>query len=76
LCLGQHATHFNGEIGAMYTELIHLFGRNGSFEKPVRPIFSDSISAIVSTAKFYALPSKQVTVILSFIKLLKDFKSI
>jgi hypothetical protein len=40
LSLGQHATHFDGEIEAMNTALMQLFGRNGSFEKAV--IFSDS----------------------------------
>jgi hypothetical protein len=56
---GQHATHFDGEIEAMNTALIPLFGGIGSFEKDV--IFSDSISAIQSVVKFDALPSKNIT---------------
>jgi hypothetical protein len=41
LSLGQHSTHFGGEIETMNTAIIELFGRNGSFEKAV--IFNDSI---------------------------------
>jgi hypothetical protein len=47
LSLGQHATHFDGEIEAMNTALTQMFGRNGSFEKAV--IFSDSSAAIVDS---------------------------
>jgi hypothetical protein len=55
LSLGQHATHFDGEIEAMNTALMQMFGRNGSFEKAV--IFSDSSVAIQLIAKLDALPS-------------------
>jgi hypothetical protein len=41
LSLEQFATHFGGEIEAMNTALIELFGRNGSFEKAI--IFTDSV---------------------------------
>jgi hypothetical protein len=74
LSLGQHATHFDGEIEAMNTALMQLFGRTGSFEKAV--IFSDSSAAIQLTAKFDALPSKRVTDIHSSIKLLQGLKKI
>jgi hypothetical protein len=33
LSLGQHATHFDGEIEAMNTALMQLFGRIGSFDR-------------------------------------------
>jgi hypothetical protein len=59
LLLGQHATHFDGELEAMNTALMQLFGRIGSSEKAV--IFSDSSAAIQSIAKLDALPSKRVT---------------
>jgi ribonuclease HI len=59
LSLGQHATHFDGEIEAMNTALMNLFGRIGSFEKAV--IFSDSSAAIQLIAKLDAHPSKRVT---------------
>jgi hypothetical protein len=64
----QHATHFDGEIVAMNTALMQLFGRIGSFEKAI--IFSESSAAIQSTAKLDALPSRRVTEIHSSIKLL------
>lgn len=41
LSLEQFANHFGGEIEAMNTALIELYGRNGSFEKAI--IFTDSI---------------------------------
>jgi ribonuclease HI len=59
LSLGQHATHFDGEIEALNTALMQLFGRIGSFEETV--IFSDSSAAIQSIAKLDALSSKRVT---------------
>jgi hypothetical protein len=68
LLLGQHATYFDGEIEAMNTALMQLFGRTGSFKKTVT--FSDSSAAIQSIAKLDVLPSKRVTEIHSFIKLL------
>jgi hypothetical protein len=58
LPLGEHSTHFDGETEAVTTALIQLFGRTGCFEKAVK--FSDSVSAIQSVVKFYALPSKRV----------------
>jgi ribonuclease HI len=67
LSLGQHATHSDGEMEAMNTALMQLFGRTGSFEKAV--IFSDSSAAIQSIAKLDALPSKRVAEIHSSIKL-------
>jgi ribonuclease HI len=76
LSLGQHSTHFDGEIEAMNTALMQLFGRIGSFGKAV--IFSDSSAAIQLIANFDALPSKRVPEIHSSIKLLqgpqKDIK--
>jgi hypothetical protein len=59
LSLGQHVTHFDGEIEAMNTALMQLFGIIGSFEKTV--IFYDSSAAIQLIAKLDALPSKRVT---------------
>jgi hypothetical protein len=56
----------------MDTALIQLFGRNGSSENAV--IFSDSISAIQSIAKFVTIPSKRVTEFHSSIKLSKDLQ--
>jgi hypothetical protein len=53
LSLGQNATHFGDEMEAMPTALIQLFGRIWSFEKAV--MLSDSISAMLSVAKFDAL---------------------
>jgi hypothetical protein len=55
LCLGKHATHFDGEMETKNTALMRLFGTNMSFEKAV--IFSDSSAAKQSIAKFDALPS-------------------
>jgi ribonuclease HI len=72
LSLGQHATHFDGEIEAMNTALIQPFGRAGRFEKAV--VFSDSISVTESIAKSDALPSKRVTEIHSPIKLMKGIQ--
>jgi ribonuclease HI len=72
LSLGQHATHFDGEIETMKTALMQLFGRTGSFEKAV--IFSDSSAAIQSVAKLDALPSKRVAEIYSSIKLLQGLQ--
>jgi hypothetical protein len=56
----------------MNTALMQLFGRIGSLQKAV--IFGDSTSAIQSTAKFDALPSKRVTEIYLSIKLLKGLQ--
>jgi hypothetical protein len=56
---GQHATYFDSEIEVMNIELIQLFVRIESFQRVV--IFSDSISAIQSIAKFETLSSKRVT---------------
>jgi hypothetical protein len=53
---GQHATHFDGEIEVMNTALIQLFVRTESIHRAV--IFTDSISAIQSIAKFYAFQLK------------------
>jgi ribonuclease HI len=72
LSLGQHATHFDGEIEAMSTALMQLFGRIRSYEKAV--IFSDSSAAIQLIAKLDALPSKRVTEIHSFIKFLQGLQ--
>jgi ribonuclease HI len=72
LLLGQHATHFDGEIEAMNTALMQLFGRNGSFEKAV--VFSDSSAAIQLIAKLDAIPSKRITEIHSSIKLLQGLQ--
>jgi hypothetical protein len=69
LSLGQHTTHFDGELESINTSLRQLFGRTGSFKRAV--IFSDSTAAILSVAKFYALPSRSITEIHSSIKLLK-----
>jgi hypothetical protein len=68
LTLGQCAAHFAGEIEAMDTALMQLFGTIGSFGKAV--IFSDSSAAIQSIGKLDALPIKRVTEIHSSIKLL------
>lgn len=62
-----HATHFGDDTEAMPTALIQLFGRIESFEKAV--MLSDSISVMLSVAKFDALPR-----IHSPIKLLKDLQ--
>jgi hypothetical protein len=70
LLLIQHATHFDGETGAMNTALRQLFIRTGSFKKSV--ILSDSTAEILSTAKFVALPNKRTTEIHSSIKLLES----
>jgi ribonuclease HI len=72
LSVGQHTTHFDGEIEAMNTALMQLFGRIGSFEKAI--IFSDSSAAIQSIAKLDALPSNRVTEIPSSIKLLQGLQ--
>jgi ribonuclease HI len=66
--LGQHATHFDGEIQAMNTALIKLLSRTGSFKKAV--IFNDSTAAILTIANSDALPSKRITEIHSSNKLL------
>jgi hypothetical protein len=42
--LGQHATDFDGEIKAMNTTILQLFGRTWSCKWAV--IYSDSITAI------------------------------
>jgi ribonuclease HI len=72
LSLGQHETHFDGEIEAMTTALIQLFGRTGSFEKAVT--FSDSTSAKTIDSKIDALSSKVVTESHSLTKMLKGLQ--
>jgi ribonuclease HI len=71
LLLGKQATHFDGETETN-TAIRQLFSRTGSFEKAV--IFSDSTSAILSTAQFDTLPNKRRTEIHSPIKLLEDLQ--
>jgi hypothetical protein len=73
LQLGQHATHFDGEIEAVNDAALRkLFGTMGSLKKAI--IFSDSAAAILSVAKYGALPSKRITEIHSSIKLLKGLQ--
>jgi hypothetical protein len=72
LSLGQHATHLVGQTEAVNNALMQLFGRTGFFKKAV--IFSDSVTAIQSTAKSDTLPSKRGTEIHSSIKLLKGLE--
>jgi hypothetical protein len=57
----------------MNAALRQLFSRIGSFKKAII-IFSVSTAALLSIAKFIALPSNRITEILSSIKLLKIFK--
>jgi hypothetical protein len=63
--------NFNGEIEAMNTVLMQLFGRIGPFEKAV--IFSDSSAATQLIEKLDTVPSKRVTEIHS-IKLLQGLQ--
>jgi hypothetical protein len=55
---GQHVTNFDGEKEAINTALRQLLSRTAAFKMAV--IFSDSTTAILSTAKFYALLSKKI----------------
>jgi ribonuclease HI len=70
--LGQHATHFDGEIEAMNTAIWLLFSRIGSFKKAV--ICSDPTGAVLSVAKFNVLPSKRISEIHSSTKLLEGLQ--
>jgi hypothetical protein len=67
-----NATHFDSGTEAKNTALVQLFGITGYFKKAI--IFSDSISVIQSVAKFDVLPSKSITEMHSFIKLLKGLQ--